>query len=217
MPPIPVALCQSCEFYRDGRCHRYPPVAVPRAGTYVLRADERAVTYLSPIVPGTGEACGEYKKGEALNALDHARRFIYVRERAGSKDNPYVVAWLEDAGIADAHDEIAWCGAFARFIIGRVLGLPVPARPARARSWLLAGRPIELDDAQPGDIIVFSRGGAEVQPGPEVLDAPGHVAFFVSATADSVRVLGGNQGNQVCEQVLPRSRFLGARRLTENP
>ena len=150
-----------------------------------------------------------------MNALVHARRFMYVRERSGSKDNPYVVAWLEDCGISDAHDEVPWCGALARFIIGRVLGLPVPAKPARARSWLLAGRPVELDHAQQGDIVVFSRGGAEVQPGPEVLDAPGHVAFFVSVTADSVRVLGGNQGNQVCEQVFPRSRVLGARRLAE--
>ena len=62
MPPIPVALCQSCEFYRDGRCHRYPPVAVPRSGMYVLRADERAMTYLSPVVAVTTVACGEYKR-----------------------------------------------------------------------------------------------------------------------------------------------------------
>lgn len=148
-----------------------------------------------------------------MNALDHARRFVYVRERAGSKDNPYVVAWLEDAGLADAHDEIAWCGAFARFIIGRVLGLPVPPKPARARSWLLAGLPVErLEDARPGDVVVFARGDG-VQPGPEVLAAPGHVAFFVSREGETVRVLGGNQGNQVCEQVFPRSRVLGVRRM----
>ena len=71
-----------------------------------------------------------------------------------------------------------------------------------------------FETALPGDVVVFSRGGAEIQPGPDVLDAPGHVAFFVSASDEFVRVVGGNQNNQVCEQVFPRSRVLGVRRLS---
>ncbi len=149
-----------------------------------------------------------------MNATEHARLFIGVRERDGAKDCPYIVAWLEDAGFQGAHDEVFWCGAFARFIVARVLGLPVPLLPARARSWLLVGRPVSIDEAAPGDIVVFSRGGNVPQPGPEVLAAPGHVAFFVSAGPDYVRVVGGNQNNEVCEQVFPRSRVLGVRHLT---
>jgi uncharacterized protein (TIGR02594 family) len=147
-----------------------------------------------------------------MNALVVARRFMFIRERSGSKDNPYVVAWLEDAGLSDAHDEVPWCGAFARFIVGRVLGLPIPPKPARARSWLLAGLPVAPGTEAPGDIVVLSRGDGD-QPGPEILDAPGHVAFYISGVGGFVRVLGGNQNNQVSEQIFPRSRVLGVRRL----
>ncbi len=151
-----------------------------------------------------------------MNALDVARRFIDVREHTGSDDNPYVQAWLADAGFRKAHDEVPWCGAFARFVIGRVLGLPVPTLPARARSWLLAGRPVPPDAARSGDVVVFSRGGPEPQPGADVLDAPGHVAFYVGTSAPGfIRVIGGNQGNRVSEQVYPLSRVLGVRRVQE--
>lgn len=136
-----------------------------------------------------------------------------------------------DAGVGDPkqasmlyHDETAWCGAFATHIV-RLAGLRLPQVPARARSWLTVGTPIQLDEAKVGwDIVVLQRGDG-LQPGPEVLDAAGHVGFFagfeVVASAPlaprAVRLLGGNQGNSVSVRPQPIARVLGARRLLVEP
>lgn len=145
-----------------------------------------------------------------MNAVDVAQRFIYVKERPGTLDNPYIQAWLEDAGLQGAHDETPWCGAFAKFIVGRCLGLPTPPYAARARSWLLAGS--SISEPQRGDVVVFKRGGGD-QPGPAVISAPGHVAFYVGTLGDRIRVVGGNQGNQVSEASFPVANVLGFRRM----
>jgi len=148
-----------------------------------------------------------------VNAADVAERFIFVRERPGTQDNPYIQAWLEDAGLSiGSHDEVPWCGAFAKFIVGRCLGLPTPPLPARARSWLLMGVP--TSNPQYGDVVVFKRGTGD-QPGPNVLDAPGHVAFFLGwdSLSDYVRVVGGNQGNRVSAMSFPARNVLGFRRM----
>lgn len=146
-----------------------------------------------------------------MNAVDVAQRFMFVRERPGTQDNAYIQAWLEDAGLPEgSHDEVPWCGAFAKFIVGRCLGLPTQPYAARARSWLLAGNPVI--EPMRGDVVVFRRGDPP-QPGPEVLSAPGHVAFFVEKAPGVIRVVGGNQGNQVSLAVFPASNVLGYRRL----
>ena len=148
-----------------------------------------------------------------MNAADVAERFIFVRERPGTQDNPYIQAWLEDAGLPQgSHDEVPWCGAFAKFIVDRCLGLPTPPLPARARSWLLAGLPVDVPER--GDVVVFKRGGGD-QPGSGVLSAPGHVAFFLGLDnyPNYVRVVGGNQGNQVSKGVFPEFNVLGYRRM----
>lgn len=146
-----------------------------------------------------------------MNAVDVAQRFMFVRERPGTQDNAYIQAWLEDAGLPEgSHDEVPWCGAFAKFIVGRCLGLPTPPHSASARSWLLAGSPVT--EPLRGDVVVFQRGAAG-QPGPDVIDAPGHVAFFVEKAPGVVRVVGGNQGNRVSWAVFPSANVLGFRRL----
>jgi len=68
---------------------------------------------------------------------------------------------------------------------------------AAARSWLDWGK--EVDRPCPGCIAVFTRGGG------------GHVGFYVGETAETVKVLGGNQGDQVSVREYPKSRLLGYR------
>lgn len=78
------------------------------------------------------------------------------------------------------------------------------------------GREIPLREAQRGsDIVIFKRGINA--PGPEVLKAPGHVAFYVSHDEEEsmVRVLGGNQGDSVSFAVYSTKDILGVRRLYE--
>jgi hypothetical protein len=67
----------------------------------------------------------------------------------------------------------------------------------RARSWLAVGEPIALEEAESGyDVVVLKRGAGE-QPGPEVMDAPGHVGFFAGVEGQDVLLLGGNPGDSV--------------------
>lgn len=152
-----------------------------------------------------------------VNAFQLASRYVGTTEVAGSADSPRVVAWLADAGLEGQHDETAWCASFVTHVC-RLLGLPVPKFPARARSWLTVGDTVpDWTLAWPAfDVVVLKRGDGP-QPGPEVLDAPGHVGFFAgfgSRPADgSIVVLGGNQGDKVSYQSFPEQRVLGVRRL----
>jgi len=75
-----------------------------------------------------------------------------------------------------------------------------------ARSWLRVGVGVNLDSAQTGDIVVFwriSKNGTS-----------GHVALFVNFTnKNKIKVLGGNQSNQVKISDYPVNKILGIRRL----
>lgn len=93
-----------------------------------------------------------------------------------------------------------------------VLDLP-RSKSARARSWLVVGEEVPLSEAVPGlDVVIMARGDGH-QPGPEVIDAPGHVAMFEALDANFVRVLGGNQADAVNSALFPRRTVLGVRRL----
>ena len=78
---------------------------------------------------------------------------------------------------------------------------------------MAVGRGINLDDAEHGDIIVLKRGKGD-QPGPEVLEAPGHVGFYAGRFDNFIEVLGGNQSDTVKVSRYPVKRLLGVRRLT---
>lgn len=146
-----------------------------------------------------------------IDAYKLAERFIGLKEAKGPTSNAHVLAMLQlDAGWV-TNDETAWCSAFVNYIAW-MLRLP-RSKNLSARSWLAVGRPIPLEDARSGfDIVIFKRGEG-TQPGPEVLDAPGHVAFFGSVEGERVWVVGGNQGDQVSLASFLVSRVLGVRRL----
>jgi uncharacterized protein (TIGR02594 family) len=146
------------------------------------------------------------------------RRFLGIKERRGKDHHPQILAWLELAGGPSDADEVAWCGAFVNGIAW-ILGIARPASPARARSWLTVGSAVLPTGAKVGfDLVILSRGEG-AQPGPEVLQAPGHVGFFAGWDAVSpsptsrVKVLGGNQGDAVSVADFPLDRVLAVRRL----
>jgi len=80
-------------------------------------------------------------------------------------------------------------------------------------TWLRMGVPVDVSAAQRGDIVVLKRGNPS-QPGPEVIQAPGHVGFFDRFDGTFVWVLGGNQGNSVSIAPFTYERVLGVRRVT---
>ena len=146
-----------------------------------------------------------------ITAYDLARRYLGVEEIPGEEHHPLILWWHSLTTLKATADEVPWCSAFVNGIAWE-LDLP-RTDSAAARSWLRVGKEIPLDEAKPGfDIVVFKRGGGG-QPGPEVLDAPGHVAFYSQHDNFFVDVLGGNQGNKVSISSYERGRILGVRRL----
>ena len=153
----------------------------------------------------------------AQSAFAVAERFCgRIREIPGKKDHPLVLYMLQLAAGSDWPDcdEIPWCSAFVYFV-AFVLDLERPGRHGlRARSWLQVGRAVSEHQARPGDDIVILKRGDGHQPGPEILDAKGHVGFYAGREDCHVLVLGGNQDNAVNISRYPAVRILSIRRLS---
>lgn len=153
-----------------------------------------------------------------IDAFTLAQRFVGVEEVSGSASNPHVLAMLRLDAKWPAGDDVPWCSAFVNYIAW-LLRLP-RSKSLAARSWLAAGRPIDLVDALPeNDVVILKRGGAK-QPGPEVIQAPGHVGFYAGRQnvigdvgGARVLILGGNQADSVSVAPFKLDQVLGVRRL----
>jgi uncharacterized protein (TIGR02594 family) len=122
-----------------------------------------------------------------------------VAETPGPDHTRRILAYYADAGHPQvSDDETAWCAAFVGACLERA-GL-TSTRSLLARSYLAWGQP--LDAFRHGAVVVLSR---TADP------ALGHVGFLVGETADSVVLLGGNQGDAVTVEAFPRARLLGLR------
>ena len=142
-------------------------------------------------------------------AFDIAQRFIGVAEVGGQVENPMIMAMLKLDNSWPEHDEVPWCSAFVNYICW-LLRLP-RSKSLRARSWLQIGAGIHLDAAVRGDVVVLKRG--KNAPGPEVIEAPGHVGFYAGRFGNFVEVLGGNQSDTVKVSKYPAKDVLSVREL----
>jgi len=139
-------------------------------------------------------------------AYELAREDIGTWEWKGAEHNPKVLKYYDDVGegwVSD--DETPWCGAFVGAMLTRV-GMPIPKKPLLARAYLEIGEPVDLQDAQPGDLVIFERGNSSWQ---------GHVGFLVGKAGTHLRVLGGNQNNQVNVAKYQKRKLLGVRRIRD--
>lgn len=149
-----------------------------------------------------------------VSAFTLAQRFIGIKETNGARSNPLILAMLKLDASWPEDDGTAWCSAFVNAICW-LLRLP-RSKSLAARSWLAVGQSVPLVAAVPGyDVVVLRRGNLDA--GPDVLNAPGHVGFFAGLETgrdgDYVVVLGGNQGDAITVARFPASRVLGVRRL----
>lgn len=121
-----------------------------------------------------------------------------THEFPGDGDNPRVVGYLHSTNLGTPlanQDETAWCSAFVNWCIEKAGYEGTDS--AWAKSWLNWGKAITKPVA--GCVAVFTRAGG------------GHVGFYMGETKTSVRVLGGNQSDEVNESLYPKSRLLGYR------
>lgn len=134
--------------------------------------------------------------------LEIAQGYIGTTEGPGPEDNPAIMEMYASVGHDWVeHDSVAWCAAFVGHCLEKA-GLR-STRRLNARSYLDWGIPVDLADAQEGDIVIFSRGSKSWQ---------GHVGFFVKTAGAMIEVLGGNQSDAVNIQRYAKSRLLGVRR-----
>jgi len=129
-----------------------------------------------------------------------------VREVPGEGDSPRIVEYHATTGLAATDDEVPWCSAFVCwcFVQAGIAG----TNSARARSWLEWGWPNNPPGY--GAVVVLKRG--RNAPGPDVINAPGHVGFLVGySTPDELLILGGNQSNAVNIRSYSASRVLAYR------
>ncbi len=112
--------------------------------------------------------------------------------------NPRIEAYHASTEGGAADDAVAWCASFVNFCV-EATGVR-GTRSKAARAWLDWG--VDAGDFVPGCIVVLKRGSPP----------KGHVGFFAGFESGRIKLLGGNQGNQVAVASFDVDRVL-ARRL----
>lgn len=128
--------------------------------------------------------------------LDIARSEIGQKEISGSKHNTRILEYHDATKLNASDDETPWCAAFVSWCLEKA-GIK-SMNSAWARDYLAWGKVI--DEPVLGCVVVFKRGTNS-----------GHVAFFLKDNGETIRVLGGNQGNMVCEAEYKKKDLLGYR------
>lgn len=124
--------------------------------------------------------------------LTIARKYLGTAEGAGAGNNPVIVRMYAEAGFPGTkHDSVPWCAAFAGAVLKQA-GFK-PSGSLLALSYAKWGQP--LAGPVVGAVACKTREGG------------GHVGFVVGATATTVTLLGGNQGDKVCIATFPRAPF----------
>ena len=122
-----------------------------------------------------------------MTPYDIAKSYIGATEGPGPANNPVILEMYATVGHDWVeHDSVAWCAAFVGHCLEQA-GIR-STRKLTARSYLDWGVPVDIADAQPGDIGVIPRGSSSWQ---------GHVFFVDRIEGGWVWGLGGNQSDAV--------------------
>jgi len=132
-------------------------------------------------------------------AFEIAKKEIGVTKIDGKENNPRILLYHKACDSVFTSDEIPWCAAFMNWCLQKAGGRGT--RSAMARSFLAWGK--KVLKPKPGDLVVFKRGSDGIS---------GHVAFYVSETKTSVKVLGGNQYSSVSIILMDKADILSYRR-----
>lgn len=136
------------------------------------------------------------------NPADAAKPYAGLHER---ENREYLTEIL---GVDPVRTE--WCAAFVNAMLEQD-GIPSlntvdHPHPLLARSFLDHGSPINPQDVEYGDLVIFPRGSEGWQ---------GHVGFYIGrySTGEWI-ILGGNQNQKVTYSLYDPKRVLGIRRFS---
>ncbi len=128
-----------------------------------------------------------------------ARPHLGLHEKPGPQTEGRIADFFRVVGHPDiTDDETPWCAAFVGAMLEQA-GYS-SSRSLLARSYLEWGSPMAAPI--PGAIAIFPRGR---DPG------AGHVAFVIAASGSDVKVIGGNQQDQVSIRSFKRNTLIGLR------
>lgn len=136
--------------------------------------------------------------------MEIAKAELGVKEKRGG-ENPRIIEYHSTTTLKAKEDEIPWCSAFVNWVMKQA-GYK-GTNSAAAKSWLNWGVEVTEDEDIPyGAIAVFTRQGG------------GHVGFITDANDDSIKILGGNQSDMVCEKWFGYDNLLSIRmpKIVEN-
>lgn len=121
-------------------------------------------------------------------------------------NNPEITKYAVRSGIKGiSDDEVPWCSSFINWC-AFMAKLERTNNPV-ARSWMKIGE--EVKEPETGDLVILKRGNKSWQ---------GHVGIFINYVDDSlIRVLGGNQNDEVNISVMRCKNVVGYRRLRKEP
>jgi uncharacterized protein (TIGR02594 family) len=128
------------------------------------------------------------------NYIPIAQREIGQKEKVGG-ENPRIIEYDSATSLHAKEDEVPWCSAFVNWVMLKA-GYR-RTNSAAAKSWLNYG-PVTKQFQQYW-IVVFNRGSSW----------QGHVALAMEDKGDKIKVLGGNQGDQVCYALYPKRMVAG--------
>jgi uncharacterized protein (TIGR02594 family) len=120
------------------------------------------------------------------------------KEHSGPGDNPRILAYQTACSYNAKDEDVPWCSSFANWVMKQA-GIKGSGE-ASARSWLNWGQ--KLDKPRRGAITVLTRPGSTTN---------GHVTFYVGEENGKLKLLGGNQENQVKISYYDKSRLLSYR------
>jgi uncharacterized protein (TIGR02594 family) len=138
--------------------------------------------------PPLGPAAGRGSNWYAI-----AQNEIGVHEESlPGQHTPRIVEYHSTTTLKATDDETPWCSSFVNWCMKQA-GIRGTGSAA-AKSWLNWGQ--ALEDSREGAVVVIKKksSGSDKATGSS---SGFHVAFFVSKTETHIRLLGGNQSDQV--------------------
>lgn len=124
------------------------------------------------------------------------------KEIVGDKHNPRIVQYSTDIGNTwVTTDEVHWCSEYVNWVLKQA-GIK-GTNSAVARSFLKWGEETKIPE--PGDIVVFWREPKGSNNG--------HIGFYINETPTHVRILGGNQNDEVNIKLFPKEQVLSYRKV----
>lgn len=143
----------------------------------------------------------KYSNGTAWLRIAYGEQAAKVKEIAGKDHHRRIIEYHATTTLRATTDEVPWCSSFVNWCL-KEAGLK-GTNSAAAASWLNWGLP--LKEPRTGAITVIKHiGRSDASTGSSTGN---HVGFLIGHSKDGVRLLGGNQGNQVKESFYSFKKF----------